>query len=82
VGFYIYYIMKYIITESQYKLIMELSPNSSGVQDFLDMVKSTPGMLKHLGFKSFKSLEEYILDGSIEDLYELKSDAKKFDKKK
>jgi hypothetical protein len=61
---------------------MELSPNSSGVQDFLDMVKSTPGMLKHLGFKSFKSLEEYILDGSIEDLYELKSDAKKFDKKK
>ena len=61
---------------------MELSPNSNGVQDFLNMVKSTPGMLKHLGFKSFKLLEEYILDGSIEDLYELKSDAKKFDKKK
>lgn len=74
--------MKYIVTESQYKLLMELSPNSNGVQDFFDMVKSTPGMLKHLGFKSFKSLEEFVRDGGIDDLYELKSDAEKFDKNK
>lgn len=74
--------MKYIVTESQYKLLVELSPNSNGVQDLFDMVKSTPGMLKHLGFKSFKSLEEFVRDGGIDDLYELKSDAEKFDKNK
>jgi len=74
--------MKYIISESQYKLIMELSPNSYGVEEFIDMVKSTPGMLKHLGFKSYKSLEDYIQDGDNDDLDELKSDAKKFNKPK
>lgn len=71
--------MKYIISENQYKLLLELSPKSTGVEEFLDMVKKTPGMLKHLGFKSFKSLEDYIQDGDYDDFDELKKDSQKFD---
>ena len=50
--------MKIQITESQYQLIMELSPKSAGVQEFIQFVKDTPGLLKHLQFKTHKSLEE------------------------
>lgn len=72
--------MKIIVTETQYNLIKELSSNSNGVKEFLEMVKSTKGLLKHLGFKNMKSLEEFIRDGHINDLYELKRDAEKFTK--
>jgi hypothetical protein len=58
--------------------INELSDGSSGVQEFLEDVKDTPGLLKHLGFNRFKSLEVYIREGGYEDFEELKSDAKKF----
>ena len=72
--------MKIIVTETQYNLLKELSSNSNGVQEFLEMVRSTKGLLKHLGFKNMKSLEEFIRDGHIDDLYELKRDAAKFNK--
>jgi hypothetical protein len=69
----------FIISESQYqKLVMELSPKSNGVKEFIEYVKETPGLLKHLNFRTYKSLEEYILDGSYEDFDELKKDAKEF----
>ena len=74
--------MNYLITESQYRsLIMELSPKSAGVQEFIEMVKETPGLLRHLHFKSFKALEEYIHDASYEDFSELKKEAEHFKKK-
>ena len=72
--------MKIIVTEIQYNLLKELSSNSNGVQEFLEMVKSTKGLLKYLGFRNMKSLEDFIRDGHINDLYELKRDAKKFNK--
>lgn len=73
--------MKFIITESQYKLLNELSKNSTGVEEFLEKVKSTKGLLKHLGFKNMKSLQDYITDGNFKEFDELRKDAKDFEKK-
>lgn len=75
--------MKLRISETQLnKLLLELSPKSEGVKDFITRVKETPGLLKHLGFRTFKSLEDYISDGDYQDFEELKSDEEKFLKKK
>jgi hypothetical protein len=78
--------MKLIITENQYvnlkKNLQELSPKSSGVKEFLKLVKDTPGLLRHLKFTSHKALEEYILDAYIKDFDELRDEADEFFKKK
>jgi hypothetical protein len=74
--------MKFIITESQYKILKELSPKSVGVQEFIDEVEETRGLLKFLGFKSIKSLRDYIQDGDYDDFDELKKELKKFKEKK
>lgn len=75
--------MRFQLTESQLqKLITELSPKSEGVQDFIDTVKETPGLLKHLQFRTYKALEEYILDSTYKEFDELKKDAKSFKKEK
>ena len=72
--------MRIKITESQKrKLVSELSKNSAGVKDFIELVKETPGLLKHLGFGSHKSLEEYILDSSYKEFQELKKETKGFE---
>jgi len=74
--------MKFVITESQYKILKELSPKSVGVNEFIDEVEGTPGLLKFLGFKSIKSLRDYIQDGDYDDFDELKKELKKFKEKK
>lgn len=75
--------MRIKITESQKrKLVSELSKNSAGVKDFIEFVKETPGLLKHLGFSSHKSLEEYILDSSYKEFQELKKESETFEIKK
>jgi hypothetical protein len=73
--------MKIIVTEAQYKRLNELSSKSNGVEEFIEMVKSTKGLLKHLGFKNMKALEDFITDNGIKDFYELKKDAADFKKK-
>lgn len=71
--------MKLLISENQLnKLLLELSPKSEGVKEFISRVKETPGLLKHLGFRTFKALEEFIRDNDYEDFQELKSDEEKF----
>ena len=59
-------------------LIYELSPQSSGVQEFLDIVKKYPELLSHMGFKNMKRLEEYLDDASYEDFSELQDEAEYF----
>lgn len=72
-----------IVNESQYKkLINELSPKSYGVKEFIELVKETPGLLKYLKFKTYKSLEDYLLDASYKDFHELKKEAEDFIDKK
>ena len=61
--------------------INELSDESNGVQELLDDVKNTPGLLKYLGFSRFKSLEVYIREGSYDDFSELRSEVSDFHKK-
>lgn len=72
--------MRIKITENQKeKLLSELSKNSAGVNEFIEKVKDTPGLLKHLGFGSHKSLEEYILDSNYKEFQELKKEARGFE---
>jgi hypothetical protein len=78
--------MNLIINETQYKELKkklnELAPESSGVQDFLKLVKDTPGLLNHLGFSSHKALKEFVIDNYIKDFDELRGEADEFLKKK
>lgn len=60
------------------KLIMELSPNSYGVGEFLDFVRERPEVLSHLKFTSFEDLEDYIQDGNIKDFNELRMEVENF----
>lgn len=60
------------------KLIVELSPNSYGVREFLDFVRERPEVLSHLKFTSFQDLEDYVQDGDIEDLNELRREVENF----
>jgi hypothetical protein len=77
--------LKNLISKSlkeQQKPISELMVKSKIVQEFIDLVKDTPGLLKHLKFDSYKRLEEFIEDNGIEDLNELRKEAKDFIEKK
>ena len=60
------------------KNLNELAPTSAGVQEFIEHVKDTPGLLKHLGFRSVKALKKYIDEADYDDFQELKRDSKKF----
>ena len=68
--------------KEQQKPISELMVKSKIVQEFVDLVKDTPGLLKHLKFDTYKRLEEFIEDNGIEDLNELRKEAKDFIEKK
>lgn len=71
--------MEYLINEKQLdKILNELSPKSSGVSEFLKKVEETPEVLTQLGFRSLKSLKDYISDGDYNDFEELKDDLEKF----
>lgn len=71
--------MEYLVNERQLdRLLNELSPKSSGVSDFLKKIEDTNGALTHLGFKSMKSLKDFISDGDYDDFQELKDDLEKF----
>ena len=59
-------------------LIFELSPQSSGVQEFLVIVKKYPELLQHMGFKSVNRLEEYIDDASYEEFSQLQDEIEYF----
>lgn len=55
-------------------LINELSPKSAGVNDFLNTVKDRPELIKHLQFKDFEGLEDYVTSASIDEFYELQDE--------
>lgn len=75
--------MRVRITEAQKnRLLNELSSKSAGVKEFLDLVKETPGLLKHLGFSKHKNLEEYVLEATYKEFQELKKEADVYVNKK
>lgn len=55
-------------------IIYELSPQSSGVQELIDIVKDKPELLKHIGFKSLDILMDFINDASYEDFTDLRDE--------
>jgi hypothetical protein len=68
--------------KEQQKPISELMVKSKIVQEFVDLVKDTPGLLKHLKFDSYKRLEEFIEENGIEDFDVLRKEARDFIEKK
>jgi hypothetical protein len=72
---------KFLNEEDINPMVNELAPHSNGVQEFINHVKETKGLLKHLGFRRIKDLEDYIYGGTYKDFQELKDDSDKFEKK-
>ena len=60
------------------RLIIELSPDSAGVQEFLDDVKKHPELLQHLKFDRFKDLEDYVYDASGREFDDLRNEVNYF----
>ena len=59
-------------------LMLELSPDSSGVQEFLQQVKELPELLKHLHFDSLGELEEYVYQAGYDEFDELRDEVNYF----
>jgi len=60
------------------RLIFELAPHSTGVQELIIQVENMPELLKHMNFKSIGDLEQYIEEASYEDFTELRDEVNKF----
>jgi hypothetical protein len=52
-------------------VISEISPKSSGVNDFLDFMKHNPEYLSPMGFRNYDRLEDYVYTGSYDEFSEL-----------
>lgn len=59
-------------------LMLELAPNSTGVQEFLQQVQELPELLKHLHFEDINELEEYIYQSGYEEFNELRGEVEHF----
>lgn len=65
------------------QLIFELSPQTSGVKEFLDFVRNRPELIRYVGFESYDELEYYIYDSTYEEFIELEDEIIEFlDRKK
>lgn len=53
------------------EVISEISPKSSGVNDFLDFMKHNPEYLSPMGFRNYDRLEDYVYTGSYDEFSEL-----------
>ena len=59
-------------------LIYELSPQSSGVKDFLNQVKEKPELLKHMDFDKFGDLKDYLENATYQEFDELRNELNHF----
>lgn len=59
-------------------LIYELSPQSEGVQELIQLVIEFPELLKHMGFPNQKDFEEFVVDASYEEFSELRNEVEHF----
>jgi ElaB/YqjD/DUF883 family membrane-anchored ribosome-binding protein len=64
------------------ELISEISPKSSGVNDFLDFMKHNPEYLSPMGFRNYDRLEDYIYTGTYDEFSELLDELDELVKKK
>jgi len=59
-------------------IIYELSPQSSGVPELIDVVKDKPELLKYMGFRDMESFIQFIDDSSYEEFSTLRNEVKFF----
>jgi len=53
------------------EILYEISPKSSGVNDFLEFMKNNPNYMIQIGFKDYQWLEDYIESASYDEFVEL-----------
>lgn len=59
-------------------LIYELSPQSEGVQELIQIVIEFPELLKHMGFPTQNDFEEFVSDASYEEFSQLRKEVEHF----
>ena len=59
-------------------LIYELSPQSEGVQELIQIVVEFPELLKHMGFPKQNDFEEFVSDASYEEFSQLRKEVEHF----
>lgn len=59
-------------------LIYELSPQSEGVQELIQIVIEFPELLKHMGFPKQNDFEEFVSDASYEEFSQLRKEVEHF----
>jgi hypothetical protein len=64
------------------EIISEISPKSSGVNDFLEFMKHNPEYLNPMGFRNYDRLEDYIYTGTYDEFSELLDELDELVKKK
>jgi len=53
------------------EVLSEISPKSSGVNDFLDFMKRHPEYMEQMGFRNYDRLEDYVHTASYDEFSEL-----------
>lgn len=64
------------------ELLFEMSPQSAGVAEFLELIDSLPELLKHLKFRSKGELSDYIEEASYGEFDELRTEVEFFLKRR
>jgi hypothetical protein len=64
------------------EVISEISPKSSGVNDFLEFMKRNPEYINPMGFRNYDRLEDYVYTGTYEEFSELLGELDELVKKK
>ena len=59
-------------------LIYELSPQSEGVQELIQIVVEFPELLKYMGFPKQNDFEEFVSDASYEEFSQLRKEVEHF----
>ena len=59
-------------------LIYELSPQSEGVHELIQIVVEFPELLKHMGFPKQNDFEEFVSDASYEEFSQLRKEVEHF----
>jgi len=63
-------------------IINEISPRSSGVNDFLEFMKRNPNYMNDMGFRNYDRLEDYVYTANYEEFSDLLNELEELTKKK
>lgn len=64
------------------EVISEISPQSTGVNKFLEFMKNNPEYIVKIGFRNYDRLEDYVYTGTYEEFSELLDELNEVIKKK